>query len=71
MKGDIKKDALKMKTVMEKIRASIKAETESIKRLVEKAMSDKLEQANKMEETLLEKFETKPMTNTLVILRTL
>lgn len=53
MKGHIKKDALNMKTVMEKIRASIKVETESIKRLVEKAMSEKIEKANKMEVTLL------------------
>lgn len=62
MKGHIKKDALKMKTVMEKIRASIKAEIESIKRLVEKAMSDKLEKANKIEATLLEKFENEDKT---------
>eukprot|EP00105_Crassostrea_gigas_P018428 XP_011436546.1 PREDICTED: tripartite motif-containing protein 2 [Crassostrea gigas] len=58
LKRDIKEDILKLRACMEKIRASIKAEAESVKRLVEKAMSDNLEQANEMEETLLEKLQS-------------
>nr|XP_034320363.1 tripartite motif-containing protein 2-like [Crassostrea gigas] len=58
LKRDIKEDILKLRACMEKLRASIKAEAESVKRLVEKAMSDNLEQANKMEETLLEKLQS-------------
>lgn len=62
MKKDIKEDVLKMKAYMDKIRASIKAEAESIKSLVERAMSDNLKQANKMEETLLEKLQSQDKT---------
>ncbi|XP_052692239.1 uncharacterized protein LOC128170502 [Crassostrea angulata] len=58
IKRDIKEDVLKLKAFMDKIRTSIKAEAESVKRLVEKAMSDNLEQANEMEETLLEKLQS-------------
>lgn len=43
MKGDIKKDVLKMKMVIEKIWVFIKVEIELIKCLVEKVMLDKLE----------------------------
>ncbi|XP_065942760.1 tripartite motif-containing protein 2-like [Magallana gigas] len=58
IKRDIKEDVLKLKAFMDKIRTSIKAEAESVKRLVEKAMSDNLEQANAMEETLLEQLRS-------------
>lgn len=43
---------------MEKLRASIKAESESLKRLVEKTMLDNLEQADNMEKTLMEKLQS-------------
>lgn len=46
LKRDIKEDRTKMKAVMDKIRASMKAEAESIKHLVERAMSDNLEKQN-------------------------
>ncbi|XP_065942742.1 E3 ubiquitin-protein ligase TRIM71-like [Magallana gigas] len=62
LKRDIKEDILKLRACMEKIRASIKVEAESVKRLVEKAMTDNLEQANKMEETLLEKLQSQGKT---------
>ncbi|XP_065942766.1 protein wech-like [Magallana gigas] len=58
IKREIKEDVLKLKAFMDKIRTSIKAEAESVKRLVEKAMSGNLEQANEMEETLLEKLQS-------------
>ncbi|XP_065935659.1 tripartite motif-containing protein 2-like [Magallana gigas] len=58
IKSDIKEDVLILKAFMDKIRTSIKAEAESVKRLVEKAMSDNLEQAKEMEETLLEKLQS-------------
>ncbi|XP_052692241.1 protein wech-like [Crassostrea angulata] len=62
IKKDIKEDVLKLKAFMDKIRTSIKAEAESVTRLVEKAMSNNLEQANKMEETLLEKLQSQDKT---------
>ncbi|XP_065926465.1 tripartite motif-containing protein 2-like [Magallana gigas] len=58
IKRDIKEDVLKLKAFMDKIRTSIKAEAESVKRLVEKAMSDNLKQAKIMEEILLEKLQS-------------
>lgn len=47
-----------MKAFMEKLRASIKAESESLKRLVEKTMLENLEQADNMEKTLMEKLQS-------------
>lgn len=52
MKKDVEEVANKLKTLMDKIRSSIKIEAESIKRLMDELMSDKLEQGNKLEETL-------------------
>nr|XP_034320356.1 uncharacterized protein LOC105334693 [Crassostrea gigas]XP_034320357.1 uncharacterized protein LOC105334693 [Crassostrea gigas] len=61
-KRDIKEDILKLKACMDKIRASIIAEAELLKRLVEKTMTDTLEQANKLEEILLEKLKSQGKT---------
>lgn len=49
---------LKNESVYGKLRASIKAESESLKRLVEKTMLDNLEQADNMEKTLMEKLQS-------------
>nr|XP_034322578.1 tripartite motif-containing protein 45-like [Crassostrea gigas] len=62
LKRDIKEDILKLRAFMDKIRASIIAEAESLKRLVEKVMTGTLDQANKLEETLLEKLQSQGKT---------
>ncbi|XP_052685877.1 protein PML-like [Crassostrea angulata] len=53
LKKEIKEDVMEIKKTMDDIRNSIKAEAESLKELVDRVTSDKLEQANKIEETLL------------------
>uniref|UniRef100_A0A8W8JC40 B box-type domain-containing protein n=1 Tax=Magallana gigas TaxID=29159 RepID=A0A8W8JC40_MAGGI len=53
LKKEIKEDVMEIKKTMDNIRNSIKAEAESLKELVDRVTSDKLEQANKIEETLL------------------
>lgn len=58
MKKDVEEDANKLKTLMDKIRSSIKIEAESIKRLMDELMSDKLEQGNKLEETLKKEIQS-------------
>lgn len=47
---------------MDKIRASIKVKAESLILLVKKATLDNLEQANRTEKTLLEKFQSQDNT---------
>ncbi|XP_065921362.1 tripartite motif-containing protein 3 [Magallana gigas] len=53
LKKEIREDVTEIKKTMDNIRNSIKAEAESLKELVDRITSDKLEQANKIEETLL------------------
>uniref|UniRef100_A0A8W8JD61 B box-type domain-containing protein n=1 Tax=Magallana gigas TaxID=29159 RepID=A0A8W8JD61_MAGGI len=53
LKKEIREDVMEIKKTMDNIRNSIKAEAESLKELVDRVTSDKLEQANKIEETLL------------------
>nr|XP_034320365.1 uncharacterized protein LOC117687623 [Crassostrea gigas] len=62
LKREIKEDILTLRAFMDKIRASIIAEAESLKRLVKKVMTDNLEQVNKLEETLLEKLQSQGKT---------
>ncbi|XP_034320361.2 tripartite motif-containing protein 2-like [Magallana gigas] len=62
LKRDIKEVILKLRAFMDKIKTFIIAEVESLKRLVEKVMTDNLEQANKLEETLLEKLQSQGKT---------
>lgn len=49
---DTDKDAKKIKTIMDGIRHSIKAEAECLKEIVDKVTSDKLEQTNIIEKSL-------------------
>lgn len=53
LKKEIEKDVMGIKKTMDDIRNSIKAEAETLKELVDRVTSDKLEQANKIEESLL------------------
>ncbi|XP_052685871.1 uncharacterized protein LOC128165404 [Crassostrea angulata] len=53
LKKEIREDVTEIKKTMDNIRNAIKAEAESLKELVDRVTSDKLEQANKIEETLL------------------
>ncbi|XP_052684539.1 uncharacterized protein LOC128164635 [Crassostrea angulata] len=53
LKKEIREDVMEIKKTMDNIRNSIKTEAESLKELVDRVTSDKLEQANKIEETLL------------------
>ncbi|XP_011412690.3 tripartite motif-containing protein 2 [Magallana gigas] len=58
MKRDIREDAMKLITFMDDLRALIKSEAESMRRLVDEVMSDKLEQVVKLEETLKDEIQS-------------
>lgn len=62
LKREVKEDVIKIKAFMNEIRASMNAEAESLKRIVEKAMSNNLEQANEIEKTLLENLRSQDKT---------
>ncbi|XP_052691539.1 uncharacterized protein LOC128169430 [Crassostrea angulata] len=53
LKNEIAEDVTKMKKIMEGIRAAMKAEAESVKKLVDTVISDKIEQVDKVEQSLL------------------
>eukprot|EP00105_Crassostrea_gigas_P012198 XP_011428116.1 PREDICTED: tripartite motif-containing protein 2 [Crassostrea gigas] len=59
---DTKENFKEIKATMDKIRTSIKAEAESIKRVVDTVASDEIEQVNKMEESLEEKLKSQENT---------
>eukprot|EP00105_Crassostrea_gigas_P046466 XP_019930614.1 PREDICTED: transcription intermediary factor 1-beta-like [Crassostrea gigas] len=54
LKTVIAEDVTKIKKTMEDIRTSMKAEAESVKKLVDTVTSEKMEQVNKIEQSLLE-----------------
>ncbi|XP_034306163.2 E3 ubiquitin-protein ligase TRIM71 [Magallana gigas] len=54
LKKEIAGDVTDMKKIMEKIRTSIKTEAEAVKKLVDTVTSDKIEQVNKIQQSLLE-----------------
>ncbi|XP_065938412.1 E3 ubiquitin-protein ligase TRIM71-like [Magallana gigas] len=56
LKKDIAGDVREIKKIMEGLRTSMKAEAEVVKKLVDTVTSDKIEQADKMEQSLLETF---------------
>lgn len=58
IKKDIREDAKKLITFMDKIRELIKIESKSMKGLVDEVMSEKFEQVNKLEETLKEGIQS-------------
>nr|XP_034314542.1 uncharacterized protein LOC105348092 [Crassostrea gigas] len=62
LRKEIKEDVMGIKKTMDDIRVSIKAEAQSLKELVDMERSDKLEQANKMEETLLKTLNSQEKT---------
>lgn len=62
LRKEIKEDVMGIKKTMDDIRVSIKAEAQSLKELVDMEKSDKLEQANKMEETLLKTLNSQEKT---------
>ncbi|XP_052690486.1 uncharacterized protein LOC128168307 [Crassostrea angulata] len=62
MLKDIKKNATDIKEIMENIRSSVKNETESLKCLMETVMTEKIEQVNKMEESLMEQLQSQDNT---------
>nr|XP_034312093.1 uncharacterized protein LOC109618815 [Crassostrea gigas] len=59
---DIKDNFKEIKATIDKIRISIKAKAESLKRLVDTVASDEIEQVNKMEESLKEKLKSQDKT---------
>ncbi|XP_065921369.1 tripartite motif-containing protein 3 isoform X2 [Magallana gigas] len=62
LKKEIKEDVMEIKKTMDEIRNSIEAEAESLKELVDWVTSDKLKQANKIEETLLKTLNSQEKT---------
>ncbi|XP_052677992.1 uncharacterized protein LOC128159004 [Crassostrea angulata] len=54
LKKEIAGDVTKIKKTMEDIRTSMKAEAESVKKLVDTVTSDKIEQVDKIEQSLLQ-----------------
>eukprot|EP00105_Crassostrea_gigas_P026649 XP_011447675.1 PREDICTED: uncharacterized protein LOC105342428 [Crassostrea gigas] len=54
LKKEIAGDVTEIKKIMEGIRSSIKTEAEAVKKLVDAITSDKIEQANKIEQSLLQ-----------------
>nr|XP_034314525.1 protein PML-like [Crassostrea gigas]XP_034314526.1 protein PML-like [Crassostrea gigas]XP_034314527.1 protein PML-like [Crassostrea gigas]XP_034314529.1 protein PML-like [Crassostrea gigas] len=62
LKKEIKEDVMAIKNTMDDIRSSIRAEAESLKELVNRVTSDKLEQANIMEESLLKTLKSQEKT---------
>eukprot|EP00105_Crassostrea_gigas_P008277 XP_011422787.1 PREDICTED: uncharacterized protein LOC105325102 [Crassostrea gigas] len=54
LKKEIAGDVTEIKKIMEGIRSSIKTEAEAVKKLVDAVTSDKIEQANKIEQSLLQ-----------------
>ncbi|XP_052689497.1 uncharacterized protein LOC128167682 [Crassostrea angulata] len=57
MQRDVLKNIKSIKATMDKIRKSIKAEAETFKSLVDTVMSENIEQANRMEELLMEELQ--------------
>nr|XP_034312080.1 uncharacterized protein LOC117684375 [Crassostrea gigas] len=55
---DIRENFKEIKASMDKIRTSIKAKAESLKRLVDTVASDEIKQVNKMEKSLKEKLKS-------------
>ncbi|XP_034306142.2 protein wech [Magallana gigas] len=53
LKKEIAGDVTEIKKIMEDIRASMKAEAEAVKKLVDTVTSDKIKQVNKIEQSLL------------------
>ncbi|XP_065921373.1 uncharacterized protein [Magallana gigas] len=62
LKKEIKEDVMAIKNTMDDIRNSIRAEAESLKEFVDRVTSDKLEQANIMEESLLKTLKSQEKT---------
>nr|XP_034312074.1 uncharacterized protein LOC117684372 [Crassostrea gigas] len=58
----IMKDTKEIKATMDKMRTSIMAEAEMLKSLVDTVLSDKIEQVNKMEESLMEELQSQNKT---------
>nr|XP_034306617.1 uncharacterized protein LOC117682665 [Crassostrea gigas] len=54
LKKEIAEDVTEIKKIMESIRVSIKAEAESVKKLVDTVTSDKIKQVDKTEQSLLQ-----------------
>eukprot|EP00105_Crassostrea_gigas_P001978 XP_011414342.1 PREDICTED: uncharacterized protein LOC105318747 [Crassostrea gigas] len=62
MQKVIMKDTKQIKATMDKIRTSMMAEAESLKCLVDTVLSDKIEQVNKMEVSLIEELQSQEKT---------
>nr|XP_034312077.1 uncharacterized protein LOC117684374 [Crassostrea gigas] len=62
MQKVIMKDTKEIKATMDKMRTSIMAEAEMLKSLVDTVLSDKIEQVNKMEESLMEELQNQDKT---------
>nr|XP_034313289.1 RING finger protein 207 [Crassostrea gigas] len=59
---DVLKDIKSIKATMDKIRKSMKAEAETFKSVVDTVMSENIEQANRMEELLMEELQSQDNT---------
>eukprot|EP00105_Crassostrea_gigas_P041762 XP_019925910.1 PREDICTED: tripartite motif-containing protein 2-like [Crassostrea gigas] len=62
LKNEIAEDVTKIKKTMEGIRKAMKAEAESVKKLVDTVISDKIEQVYKVEQSLLKTFNDQHQT---------
>lgn len=62
MQRDIKENAKHIKEIMDDIRRSMKTETESLKCLLDILLSDNIEQFNKIEESIIENFQSQEKT---------
>eukprot|EP00105_Crassostrea_gigas_P035787 XP_019919935.1 PREDICTED: uncharacterized protein LOC105320970 [Crassostrea gigas] len=62
LQRDIRENAEDIKKIMNDIRRSMKTETTSLKCLLETVLSDKIEQVNKMEESLIKELQSQDKT---------
>nr|XP_022297073.1 E3 ubiquitin-protein ligase TRIM71-like isoform X2 [Crassostrea virginica] len=62
LKSDIEEDVIEIKKIMKSFRASIKAEAESLKKLVDEVTSESIENTHSMEKSLLKMLKSQETT---------
>ncbi|XP_022308910.2 uncharacterized protein LOC111114741 [Crassostrea virginica] len=62
LKTDIKEDVTEIKKIMESIRTSMRAEAESLKNLIDKVTSEKIEHTHTMEKSLFQMLKSQETT---------
>ncbi|XP_061167689.1 tripartite motif-containing protein 2-like [Saccostrea echinata] len=58
LQREVQEDATEVKQIMDNIRTSMKAEAESLKNMVDKVLSENMEELHQIEQTLLEKLKS-------------